>query len=311
VISVALPVVKTRYFAEALDGVLAQTHDDFEVIVVDNEADGDVRAEVARRDDPRVRYVRHDARLPVIENWNRCLDYAEGDHFVLASDDDVYLPGFLADIAALIARHPQAGVYHARARIIDEAGALKRLAPACPELETALEFIWHRMARMREHYVSDFVYPTRPLRDAGGFVDFPGAWFSDEATAFRHGLAGGVACSPEATFCYRESGISLTSRSGVTVKLAAIALYEDWLRARLDDVPPDGETRALLEGIRAEMPRRLDRMRYRLLLEPGPRGLPAAVKLVLGRGREYRLSLGRLLAAGSLAVFARRFDRRS
>ena len=78
-ISVALPVVKTCFFVEALDGVLAQTHAEFEVIVVDNAADGDVRAEVARRDDPRVRYVRHDERLPVIENWNRCLDYAEGE----------------------------------------------------------------------------------------------------------------------------------------------------------------------------------------------------------------------------------------
>lgn len=308
-ISVALPVVKTRFFAEALDGVLAQTHADFEVIVVDNAADGDVRAEVARRDDSRLRYVRHDVRLPVIENWNRCLDYAERDYFVLASDDDVYLPGFLADIAALIARHPAAGVYHARARIIDEAGALKRLAPACPEIETALEFIWHRMARMREHYVSDFVYPTRRLRDEGGFVDFPGAWFSDEATAFRHGLRGGVACSPEPTFCYRESAISLTSRSGVPVKLSAIARYEDWLRERLEAVPDSGTTRPVLDGIRAEMPRRLDRMRYRLLLEPGLRGLPAAVKLVLGHGREYRLSLRRLAAAGALAVVARRFDR--
>jgi len=309
VISVALPVVKTRYFAEALDGVLSQTFADFELIVVDNAADGDVRAVVERRDDARVRLVRHDRRLPVIENWNRCLGYARRDHFVLASDDDVYLPAFLAEIAALIERHPDAGVYHTRARIIDEAGALKRLAPACPEMETALEFLWHRMARMREHYVSDFVYPTDRLRTAGGYVDFPGAWFSDEATAFRHGLQGGVACSPEAAFCYRESDISLTSSSGVRVKLEAIARYEDWLRARLAEVPDKGAAGTLLRDIRAEMPRRLERMRYRLLLEPGLRGLPGALGLVLAHGGGYRLSLMRFLKAGALAVAARRFDR--
>ena len=42
--SVVLPVVKTRFLAEAIDGILAQTHRDFELIVVDNAADGDVRA---------------------------------------------------------------------------------------------------------------------------------------------------------------------------------------------------------------------------------------------------------------------------
>jgi len=311
VFSVVLPVVKTRFLAEAIDGILAQTHRDFELIVVDNAADGDVRALVDSKADRRISYQRHHPRLPIIENWMRCLAYATRPYFVLASDDDRHEPPFLAEMARLIARYPDAGLYHARARIVDENGNLRRLAPACPEFEDGLDFLWHRMARLREHFISDFCWPTEALRREGGFVAFPDAWFTDEATAVRHAARGGVACSPDPCFTYRESPDNLTSTAAAPRKLQAIAQYEDWVTAFLDRQQASGATPTRIAAIRAEMPRRLERMRYRVLLDPGGAGLGKALGLVLGQGRRYRVSLGGLLAAGMLGLSGRLFERTS
>lgn len=307
-ISVALPVVKTRYFEEALTSVLAQTFGDFELIVVDNEADADVAAIVARHPDERVRVVRHDQRLPVIQNWNRCLSYAQREWFVLASDDDLYGPEYLDAMVRLIEQYPQAGVYHCRPRIIDERGAHKRLAPACPAFEDALDFLWHRTGRMREQFISDWTWRTAALREAGGFVDLPGAWFSDEATVLRQAHDGGIACSPVPAFSYRESAISLTSTSNVRIKLEAIRRYRKIVEDFLATVESTPENDSRVRRVRFHERQRLERMKYRLLLERGPGGLPDAIKLIASEGATYDLSLGRFVLAGLLATLSRSFD---
>ena len=70
-VTVGLPVFNgERYLSEAIESVLAQTFEDFEVVVSDN-ASTDGTAEIARRyaeRDARVRYVRNATNVGPIEN---------------------------------------------------------------------------------------------------------------------------------------------------------------------------------------------------------------------------------------------------
>jgi len=301
-ISVALPVIKLGHFAEALASVLDQTYQDLEVIVVDNAADGDVPAVLAARPDPRVRYVRHESRLPAVANWNRCLEYATGDWFVLASDDDRYEPEFLASVTEVAGRHPRCRLLHTRVKVIDEAGQVLRYAPACPEWESGLDFVWHRVAFLREQFLSDFVYHTGTLRQVGGFVDLPGGWFTDEATSFAAAMVGGVACAPVAAFCYRESSANLTGSTAVAHKLEATDAYAAWMERLLaspDFLAGDPVLRA---AIGAQVPRRIRHLKYReLLLASGRRPWTAAALLARHR-RRHGLSWRGLLLAGIAAL---------
>src|SRR5262245_47649967 len=97
-ISVCIPTYNTaRYLPEAIESVLAQTYDDFELVICDN-ASTDATPQLCRRyDDPRVRYVRFDELVNQGNNWNRCLRLARGDYIALLHADDRYRSGFLIE----------------------------------------------------------------------------------------------------------------------------------------------------------------------------------------------------------------------
>src|SRR2546422_9844275 len=73
-VSVGMPVYNgERYLAEAVDSLLAQTYEDFEVIICDN-ASTDRTGEIARSyaaRDTRVRYARNEKNLGAGGNFRR------------------------------------------------------------------------------------------------------------------------------------------------------------------------------------------------------------------------------------------------
>lgn len=89
-VSVCIPTYRgAETLAAAIESVLAQTHADFELIVVDDASPDDTAAVVARFTDPRLRYVRNMRNLGPEGNWNHCLALARGTYFKLLPHDDL------------------------------------------------------------------------------------------------------------------------------------------------------------------------------------------------------------------------------
>jgi glycosyltransferase involved in cell wall biosynthesis len=91
----------------ALGSLLAQTHDNFEILVVDNapatSATADVVAELA---DPRLRYVRED-RPGLSVARNRALHEIDSPLVAWLDDDETADPDWLSELAAAFERHPE------------------------------------------------------------------------------------------------------------------------------------------------------------------------------------------------------------
>jgi glycosyltransferase involved in cell wall biosynthesis len=228
-ISIGLPVIKTQFFEQALKSILSQTFKDIEVIVVNNGSKEDVKSITAKHNDNRIRYYENEMMLPIIENWNKVLDYARGEYFILFSDDDIAEPTYVEELFNLSNKYKDANIFHARVRIIDENNKIKYLATSCPEFETAADFIWHRIKNYRFHYAPDFMVKTEALKNIGGFIDFPKAWNSDDATWFTLANQNGIVASSKILLSWRESNYNLTSVGSVSEKLEAINLFFNWL----------------------------------------------------------------------------------
>jgi glycosyltransferase involved in cell wall biosynthesis len=85
----------------AVESVLAQTHDDFELVVVDDGSSDRTPGVVAAFEDPRVRYVRqHNAGLSAARNFG--VASSSGRYVTFLDDDDEVLPGWLEAFAAAI-----------------------------------------------------------------------------------------------------------------------------------------------------------------------------------------------------------------
>lgn len=124
-VSIGVPVYNgAAFLEETLDSLLAQTFEDFELIISDN-ASTDRTSEIARRfaaRDGRVRYHRHPENLGLAANYNGLVRMASGELFKWATADDVCRPTFLEHCVAALGQMPGAVLAYPRTQFIDQAG---------------------------------------------------------------------------------------------------------------------------------------------------------------------------------------------
>ena len=239
--SITIPAYKQKYLAEAIDSCLAQTYQDFELIIVNDHSPEDLDAVVSQYDDSRIRYYVNEKNcgaIDVVDNWNICLSYAKGDYIICMGDDDRLLPCCLEEYVKLIEKYPNLHIYHARTEIIDENSSFLDLQEARPERESAYSIIWHRFNR-RKQFIGDFLFRTEILRNNGGFYKIPLATFSDDISVVIAAIDGGIANMQPFGFQYREHSRTI-SRSNNPRMIAYSAKeahewYKDFLSRETED----------------------------------------------------------------------------
>ncbi len=112
---------------DSIASVLAQTFQDFEIIVSDNASEDDTETVVRSFGDPRIVYVKNTRDIGATGNINNCFRTARGEFIALCPDDDVMLPDNLARKVDLLRKHPRVGLVHSRFHIIDEHGKVTQV----------------------------------------------------------------------------------------------------------------------------------------------------------------------------------------
>lgn len=107
-----------------MESVLAQTFHDFEVIVSDNASTDSTEIIVERyaMKDSRVKLFRNPMNLGCYQNYNRCLEYAEGEYISMFGSDDIMLPNNLELKVAVLDEYPSVGLIASSVNIIDSDG---------------------------------------------------------------------------------------------------------------------------------------------------------------------------------------------
>ncbi len=102
---------RERYIALAIESVLGQSFEDFELVVVDDASD-DRTVDIARKyeADPRVRVVVNERNLGDYPNRNRAAALARGEFIKYHDSDDVMYPHCLAAMAPPLRAAPSAGL---------------------------------------------------------------------------------------------------------------------------------------------------------------------------------------------------------
>jgi glycosyltransferase involved in cell wall biosynthesis len=124
-VSIGMPVYNAESFiCEALDSILGQTYQDFELIISDN-ASTDKTEEICQAyaaKDQRIRYYRNAANIGGAGNFNRVLELSNGEYFRWASYDDVCAPSYLEKCVETLDREPTVVLCYSQATTIDEQG---------------------------------------------------------------------------------------------------------------------------------------------------------------------------------------------
>ncbi|MBS0472846.1 MAG: glycosyltransferase family 2 protein [Proteobacteria bacterium] len=122
--SVVIPVYnRAHILRHALDSVLVQDEQDFEIVVVDDGSRDDPKAVIDLLNDPRIRYVRRTNGGGGAAR-NTGIAEARGEFIAFLDSDDAFLPHHLAQMRALLAGTTNVAGY---ARIVVDRGGGRTL----------------------------------------------------------------------------------------------------------------------------------------------------------------------------------------
>lgn len=124
-VSIGLPVYNgERYLSVAIESLLAQTFQDFEIIICDN-ASTDRTASICQSfmsRDRRIRYYRNSKNIGAAANFNRTVELASGEYFKWAADDDICAPDLLRRCFEVLDKDSSVVLCQSEVTFIDENG---------------------------------------------------------------------------------------------------------------------------------------------------------------------------------------------
>ncbi|WP_170367265.1 glycosyltransferase family 2 protein [Ruegeria arenilitoris] len=126
--SIIVPAYNTAAtLAETLASLLSQTHDDFEIIIVDDGSQDETHAIArAHATDPKVRVIRQENR-GLAGARNTGIAAARGDFVGFCDADDLWLPEKLATHVRHLQAEPDVAISYSGSAMIDEGGRLMRV----------------------------------------------------------------------------------------------------------------------------------------------------------------------------------------
>lgn len=245
--SFVLPAYKAHFFREAIESILNQSYSEFELIIVNDASPEDLDSIVESFSDERIRYYRNEENIggrDLVAQWNKCLSYTNADYVILASDDDVYSPLYLEEMDKLVCKYPDVNVFRPRIKRVDENGNIRHLDGYVSEYLSKIEYLFFWTSCLIGSGIPFFIFKREALVSIGGFVNYPMAWFSDDATVFKLADNGIVICN-KTLFAFRESGENISTLSNtketLCAKYCATKMFNDEFQLFINDYEPESE----------------------------------------------------------------------
>lgn len=239
-----------EFFREALDSVLAQSYQGWELLLVDDgstDGSADVALSYEREHPGKVRYIQHPGRenRGMSASRNLGVEHARGEYIAFLDADDVWLPEKLSRQVAILDSWPEAAmVYGATLYWYSWTGKnedLDRDLLIEPKVELDVPIkppallIRYLEERAPIPCPSDILLRRDAVKAVGGFEESFRRIFTDQVFYAKLCLKAPVVASNQCWFKYRrhgESSVSVVKKRGDL--RAARMTYLRWLEDYLD-----------------------------------------------------------------------------
>ena len=156
-VSILLPLYNSeKFIVEAIDSVLCQTFQDFELLVIDDKST-DCSAEIVYKyTDKRIKLHRRD-HFGLIDSLNYGISQAKGELIARFDSDDICLPDRLVRQVDFLNDHSEVGVLSGGAYLIDSKGRQSKKAVKMPQLHDEIVL-------SLENFSNPIMHPTVMVR---------------------------------------------------------------------------------------------------------------------------------------------------
>lgn len=297
-----------RFLEEALDSVLAQSYDSWEMLLCDD-GSTDRSAEIAQSyvsmHPDRVRYLTHEGRANrgMSATRNLGLRHAQGEFVSWLDGDDVWMPKKLERQVRILQEHPEAAMVYGRLHVwygwTGKESDLRR--DFIQDLGGSADTIIQPPVLLKRFLLDDMYTPSgvlvrrSVLEEVGGYEASFRGMHEDGIVHAKICLRWPVYASGESWYKYRQHPDSECNTSiAAGTDRAALTAYLEWLdaylrRENLGDGEVEAIVRELLQSNRETVPNTLARRGRSLLSaalqrvrEVADRVVPGPVRRVIG-----------------------------
>jgi len=241
-LAVVVPAYKADFFAQALASLARQTDQRFNLYVCDDASPADI-AGIAAKTLPTRQYMfrRFENNLggtALARHWDRCVAMTDEPWVWIFSDDDVADENCVAEFYKLVEAEPEgADVLRFDAWIIDEHDKVTGLHVLNRDVESWLEFAYGLLMGWRRSFMQQIIFRRTIYDRAGGFLDQPLAWSTDDAALIAFGRLKPIRRIPHALLRWRCSDKNISSNRPQARRkqiVFAVCQFLQWLQKQLE-----------------------------------------------------------------------------
>ncbi len=206
-ISVLMPAYNAElYIAQSVQSVLAQTFEDFELLVV-NDGSTDRTLEILSGiADPRLRILDNAKNLGIVGSLNRAMSEAAGPYIARIDADDFCLPTRFAKQKQFLDEHPRTLIVGAEMLVLERGEIKRSRQPGDPD-PRVLQWMLH-ISNPVGHV--SMMFRAETVRQLGTYLREEFKYAEDFDFSHRMLRLGEISVLPEYLVIYRQHDLNLT-----------------------------------------------------------------------------------------------------
>ncbi|NEU06798.1 glycosyltransferase [Flavihumibacter sp. R14] len=226
-LAIVIPYFKKSHFEETLVSINNQTDSRFKLYIGnDNSPDSPVDLiNKTFNENERILYRNFTSNLgssSLTRQWERCIDLADEEYIWLFSDDDIMPEDAVERFYKMLADHSSGDLFRYNVQIINERNDVIYPVSQHPPHETAYSFLNRRLNGETISTACEYIFSKKIYSTCNGFVEFPLAWASDDATWLNYSIEKGIYSIPGPCVSWRMGGNNISSKNN-NYKKKAIA----------------------------------------------------------------------------------------
>jgi glycosyltransferase involved in cell wall biosynthesis len=237
-LAIIIPAYKPDFLFKALKSIEIQTDSRFQVYIGDDASPYDLENII----EPFVKkngwiYKKFENNLGqsnLVGHWNRCVNLSSEPWLWLFSDDDELEKNCVSSFYKALEINKNSNVFKFNFSIINQHAEIIGTNKIDFSAIDGFEFGKRRFERTLLNSAVEFIFSRKAFEREEGFINFPSAWCSDDASWIAFSSPEKIAYIAEAKVFWRMSDINISSQAGsyVNTKLTAASDFINWFNKR-------------------------------------------------------------------------------
>lgn len=240
-LAIVIPAFKGEFLAKALACLIRQTDQRFNLYICDDASTADIqgitRSVLGSRPYSYKRFEKNLGGTSLPRHWDRCVTISNEPWIWLFSDDDLMDDNCVEAFNKFLETEGEsADIIRFNAWIVDGEDKVTGLHTLHLDTESWLEYAYGHFMDWRRTYMQQLIFRRSAFENAGGFLDLPLCWGTDDAIVIAIGRHRPIRRIPGARIFWRNSPQNITPDRSLRKrkeKLRAICLFLQWFQGQL------------------------------------------------------------------------------